>query len=112
MFIGKFVSEQSDIENFQRWLQSQLDDVKSIEDIEERERRQIQLESAIQETINFRTLVNLVQDIAPPFVERDSSVRVLSEEKVSKESSTGYCPSCEKPITSDIDFCINCGEFI
>ena len=49
------MAEQSDIEKFQRWLQSQLDDVKSIEDAEERERRQIQLESAIQEAINFLT---------------------------------------------------------
>ena len=106
------MSEQSDIEKFQRWLQSQLDDVKSIEDVEERERRQIQLECAIQETINFRSLMSLVQDIAPPFVERESPVRVVSEEKVSKESTVGFCLSCEKPITSDIDFCINCGEFI
>ena len=64
------MAEQSDIEKFQRWLQSQLDDVKSIEDAEERERRQIQLESAIQEAINFRNLMSLVQDIAPPFFER------------------------------------------
>ncbi|MBC64342.1 MAG: hypothetical protein CMB15_01730 [Euryarchaeota archaeon] len=106
------MSEQSDIEKFQRWLQSQLDDVKLIEDIEERKRRQIQLECAIQESINFRSLMSLVQDIAPPFVERESPVRVVSGEKVSKESSGGFCPSCEKPITSDIDFCINCGEFI
>ncbi len=105
------MSEQSDIEKFQRWLQSQLDDVKAIEDIEERERRQIQLECAIQETINFRSLMSLVQDIAPPFVERESPVRVVSDEKVSKNSSDGYCLSCDKPITSDIDFCINCGEF-
>jgi hypothetical protein len=107
-----FVSEQSDIEKFQRWLQSQLDDVKSIEDVDERERRQIQLECAIQETINFRSLMSLVQDIAPPFVERESPVRVVSEEKVSKESTGGFCLSCEKPITTDINFCINCGEFI
>ena len=106
------MSEQSDIEKFQRWLQSQLDDVKLIEDIEERKRRQIQLECAIQESINFRSLMSLVQDIAPPFVERESPVRVVSGEKVSKESSGGFCPSCEIPITSDIDFCINCGEFI
>ena len=106
------MSEQSDIEKFQRWLQSQLDDVKAIEDIEERERRQIQLECAIQETINFRSLMSLVQDIAPPFVERESPVRVVSDEKVSKNSPHGYCLSCDKPITSDIDFCINCGEFI
>ena len=106
------MSEQSDIEKFQRWLQSQLDDVKSIEDVEERERRQIQLECAIQEAINFRTLMSLVEDIAPPFVERESSVRVVSDEKVTKESSGGFCLSCEKTITSDIDFCINCGEFI
>ncbi len=83
------MSEQSDIEKFQRWLQSQLDDVKSIEDVDERERRQIQLECAIQETINFRSLMSLVQDIAPPFVERESPVRVVSEEKVSKESTGG-----------------------
>ena len=75
------MSEQSDIEKFQRWLQSQLDDVKAIEDIEERERRQIQLECAIQETINFRSLMSLVQDIAPPFLERESPVRVVSDEK-------------------------------
>ena len=56
--------------------------------------------------------MSLVEDIAPPFVERESSVRVVSDEKVTKESSGGFCLSCEKPITSDIDFCINCGEFI
>ena len=106
------MAEQSDIEKFQRWLQSQLDDVKSIEDAEERERRQIQLESAIQEAINFRNLVSLVQDIAPPFVERESSVRVVSDEEVVKESSGAFCSSCEKPITPELDFCTNCGEFL
>ena len=106
------MGEQSDIEKFQRWLQSQLGDVKLIEDLEEKERRQIQLESAIQEAINFRNLVSLVEDIAPPFVERESSVRVVSSEEVVKESSGGFCPSCEKPITPELDFCINCGEFL
>jgi hypothetical protein len=106
------MAEQSDIEKFQRWLQSQLDDVKSIEDAEERERRQIQLESAIQEAINFRNLMSLVQDIAPPFVERESSVRVVSDEEVFKESSGDFCSSCEKPITPELDFCTSCGEFL
>ena len=106
------MAEQSDIEKFQRWLQSQLDDVKSIEDTEERERRQIQLESAIQEAINFRNLMSLVQDIAPPFVERESSVRVVSDEEVVKESSGAFCSSCEKPITPELGFCTNCGEFL
>ena len=106
------MAEQSDIEKFQRWLQSQLDDVKSIEDAEEKERRQIQLESAIQEAINFRNLMSLVQDIAPPFVERESSVRVVSDEEVVKESSGAFCSSCEKPITPGLDFCTNCGEFL
>ena len=106
------MAEQSDIEKFQRWLQSQLDDVKSIEDAEERERRQIQLESAIQEAINFRNLMSLVQDIAPPFVERESSVRVVSDEEVVKESSGSFCSSCEKPITPELDFCTSCGEFL
>ena len=81
------MAELSDIEKFQRWLQSQLDDVGSIEDVDERERRQIQLESSIQETINFRSLMSLVEDIAPPFVERESSVRVVSNDEVVKESS-------------------------
>ena len=106
------MAEQSDIEKFQRWLQSQLDDVKSIEDAEERERRQIQLESAIQEAINFRNLMSLVQDIAPPFVERESSVRVVSDEEVVKESSGAFCSSCEKTISQELDFCTNCGEFL
>ncbi|MDB3871110.1 hypothetical protein OAH71_01390 [Euryarchaeota archaeon] len=106
------MAELSDIEKFQRWLQSQLDDVGSIEDVDERERRQIQLESSIQETINFRSLMSLVEDIAPPFVERESSVRVVSNDEVVKESSGSFCSSCEKPITPELDFCINCGEFL
>ena len=106
------MTEHSEIEKFQRWLQSQLDDVQSIEDVSERERRQIQLESAIQEAITFRNIMSLVKDIAPPFVERDSPVRVISDEEVVKESSDYICSSCEKPVASDIDFCTNCGEFL
>jgi predicted amidophosphoribosyltransferase len=56
--------------------------------------------------------MSLVQDIAPPFVERESSVRVVSDEEVVKESSGAFCSSCEKPITPELDFCTNCGEFL
>ena len=50
------MAEPSEMENFQRWLQTQLSMTSSIEDPIERERRRLQIESAIREAIAFREL--------------------------------------------------------
>ena len=107
------MTKLSDIERFQRWSQSSLAETENIENEKEKLRRQIQIESAIQETIRYKDLLLISEEIAPPFVERNSPVRVFDQnENVKKENINSTCGSCEKQISSDLEFCPNCGEFL
>jgi hypothetical protein len=107
------MAELSDIERFQRWLQSILAETENIENEKEKLRRQIQIESAIQETIRYKELISISEEIAPPFVERNSPVRVFDQnESVKKENTNSTCGSCEKQISPDLEFCPNCGDFL
>ena len=104
------MKEPSDIERFQRWLQSELSAASANEDKEEREKRQIQIEIAISEAIKFRQLVDSVT-IASPFIQRDSNVREPNNSEVKPTVKSGECHSCGAIRTSDIEFCPVCGEF-
>ena len=107
------MSEPSELERFQRWLQSSLGETENIDNSEERDRRQLQLESAIQLTIQFNDLTEISNDIAPPFAERESPVRIFDkDESVKKQTKGSICNSCEEQVSSDLEFCPTCGEFL
>ena len=106
------MSGNSEIERFQRWLQSELSLASDIEDPLERDRRQTQLEIAISETLRFRETVDSIGGpVAAPFVERESPVRNPTNHEVKPSVALGECHSCGAKKSDDIEFCPVCGEF-
>ncbi|HJM13634.1 MAG TPA: hypothetical protein QF641_03990 [Candidatus Thalassarchaeaceae archaeon] len=106
------MSGNSEIERFQRWLQSELSLASDIEDPLERDRRQTQLEIAISEALRFReTLESIGGSVAAPFVERESPVRKPTNIEVKPSVALGECHSCGAKMSGDIEFCPVCGEF-
>ena len=109
------MSDSDVIEQFQRWLQARLAISEQIEDPSERQRAALQVESAIQLAIQYRDVVDMTpENIAPPFVEREDSVRVISDDE--SLSSSGrqdatICQKCDAEMTHDLEFCPACGEY-
>ena len=109
------MSDSEPIEQYQRWLQARLVIAEQIDDPSERLRATLQVESAIHLAIKYRELVELTpDDIAPPFVEMDSPIRIISDED-SVTSTTIHdsttCTKCDTEMTEDLEFCPACGEY-
>ena len=109
------MSDSESIEQYQRWLQARLAIAEQIDDPSERLRVTLQVESAIHLAIKYRELVELTpDDIAPPFVEMDSPIRIISDED-SVTSTTIHdsttCTKCDTEMTEDLEFCPACGEY-
>ena len=109
------MSDSEAIDQYQRWLQARLTIAEQIDDPSERLRATLQVESAIHLAIQYRELVELTpDDIAPPFVEVDSPIRILSDEDsvISTTShDTTICTKCDAEMTLDLEFCPACGEY-
>tara|TARA_Y100000768_G_scaffold379630_1_gene355620 strand:- start:214 stop:534 length:321 start_codon:yes stop_codon:yes gene_type:complete len=106
------VESTSEIERFQRWLQSELAEASSIEDKGERERRLLQIDIAISETIRYRGILeNLEKSTSSPFVYRANPVRKPSNSEVKPISKSGECHICGAIKSNDLEFCPVCGEF-
>ena len=102
----------SELERFQRWLQSELAMATSIEDKTDRDRRLLQIEIAISEVVRYREiLINLESTTSSPFVERESKVREQNNTDVKPVTKIGECHSCGAEKISDLQFCPVCGEF-
>ncbi|MBK70023.1 MAG: hypothetical protein CMB53_01300 [Euryarchaeota archaeon] len=107
------MAEPNDMENFQRWLQTQLSMTSSIDDPVDRERRRLQIESAIREAISFRESLKILEElqVSPPFVNSEKSVRSISEpQSTNSRSDITRCPICDSEIEQDLGFCTVCGE--
>ena len=108
------MAHEEGIEQFQRWLQARLPMAEQIEDPAERNRALQQIESAIQLTIQYGTLLSEADEVVPsPFVERDSPVRVVEDARVTSKDAydESMCRNCEADMSGDLDFCPACGEF-
>ena len=109
------MSDSEAIDQYQRWLQARLTIAEQIDDPSERLRATLQVESAIHLAIQYRELLELEHDdIAPPFVEVDSPIRILSDEDsvISTTShDTTICTKCDAEMTQDLEFCPACGEY-
>ena len=106
------MSGTSELDRFQRWLQSRLADLDRIESQEERIRISNRLQNAIQECINFKQNMKLNDSIENPFITRDEPVRAINESEVTSEKiSVGRCNKCDAELLGDLDFCSLCGEF-
>ena len=104
--------DASELERFQRWLQSELAIATSIEDKTDRDRRQLQIEIAISEVVRYREILNnLESTTSSPFVERESKVREQNNTDVKPVTNMGECHSCGAEKISDLQFCPVCGEF-
>lgn len=109
---GLDVINTSELERFQRWLQSELANASLLDDKDDRERRTLQIELAISEVMRYREILSsLDQSHASPFVEREESVRVKNNSEVKPVTKSGECHSCGAEKLSDLQFCPICGEF-
>ena len=112
MLAGNNVIDASELERFQRWLQSELAIATSIEDKTDRDRRLLQIEIAISEVVRYREILNnLESTTSSPFVERESKVREQNNTDVKPVTKIGECHSCGAEKISDLQFCPVCGEF-
>ena len=112
MLYPHVVVDTSELERFQRWLQSELANASLIDDKNDRGRRTLQIELAISEVVRYREILSsLDQSQASPFVEREESVRVQNNSEVKPVSKSGECHSCGAEKLSDLQFCPVCGDF-
>ena len=109
----KTVSNSRDIERYQRWIQIQLAETENIEDLDERDRRRLQLEISISEVIRYREFLEKLDDrISSPFVEVTNEILPKPDKEVTATVKvSGECASCGESLSPDIDFCPFCGNF-
>ena len=112
MLCRLIVADISELERFQRWLQSELANASLLDDKDDKGRRTLQIELAISEVMRYREILSsLDQSHASPFVEREESVRLQNNSEVKPVTKSGECHSCGAEKLSDLQFCPVCGEF-
>ena len=110
----RVMSDGPSLSDFMRHLQAVLEESEEITDRIERETRQLQIESAIQEAIifgnRFRELKE--QGIDPLHIVLPTS-REEVPQHVSKldtlSISSEHCKECGARLENDLDFCPSCG---
>ena len=100
------------LEEFRRWLQTEIKEIEELEDGVDKDKRLLQLEMALQEAMAFDAAWELRAESSIAPVIREKSVRLLksSPESDTQPSSTGICTSCEAEFEDDLPFCPACGE--
>ena len=108
------MSDGPSLSDFMRHLQAVLEESEEIADRRERESRQLQIESAIQEAIifgnRFRELKEQGLDplhIVLPTSREDVSQHVSKLDTLS--ISSAHCKECGERLENDLDFCPSCG---
>ena len=101
------------LEEFRRWLQTEIREIESLDADSNLEKRMIQLESALQEAMAFTAAweIRRESDVTP--VVKEKSVRLISASPDTEEKSLGVgsiCSACEAEIEDDLPFCPSCGE--
>lgn len=109
-----FMSDGPTLSEFMRHLQAILDESQEIPDRTERETRQLQIESTIQEAIIFGNRYReLVEHGIDPLRVVQSSERDGIPQHVSKVESlnvgNAHCSGCGAHLDNDLDFCVSCG---
>ena len=100
------------LEEFRRWLQTEIKEIEELEDGVDKDKRLLQLEMALQEAMAFDAAWELRAESSIVPVIREKSVRLLKSapESDSQPPSTGICTSCEAEFEDDLPFCPACGE--
>ena len=103
---------QPSLEDFRRWLQTEINSLESEESGISHEERLLQLETALQEAMAFSAAWQLRTEASILPVVREKSVRLLSDapQKSATSGNTVFCNTCETEIEEDLGFCPVCGE--
>ena len=101
------------LEEFRRWLQTEIKEIEALDADSSLANRLIQLESALQEAMAFTAAweIRTESEVIP--VIQEKAVRLLSSSDDFTEQPTvsgGICPSCEAEVEDDLPFCPACGE--
>ena len=101
------------LEEFRRWLQSEIKEIEALDGGPNVDKRLIQLEMALQEAMAFNAAWELRTESSIMPVIQEKAVRLLSaspELTSSSDGPTGTCTVCEAEIDEDLPFCPTCGE--
>ena len=99
------------LNDFRLWLQSEIRSLEDVERSKDFEKRQLQLDMALQEAMSFQAAWDIRKEaeITPTVQER--AVRLISGAPASEEGIlSGTCPHCDSTMAGDLDFCDQCGE--
>ena len=116
------MADETTVDELIRFLQAELENCSEISDSEMREKRQWQLESAIQESIAFLNDVRERVARNSKVFETDESVRVIARSvNISKEKQSSinqqeivegvFCKHCDLELVEDLSFCPGCGKY-
>ena len=109
------MGEHPTVDEFQRHLQTELEKSDEISDPVERDRRRLQIESAIQEAIAFNYRWKELKDAGDDPVELEKAVRLIATsdtiQRKSAQADADNCSFCEEPLDGDMEFCVSCGKF-
>lgn len=100
------------LEEFRRWLQTEIAALESPNQSSIEEERLLQLEMALQEAMAFTAAWKLRTEASIAPTVRERSVRLLSDGPQSQNETQNRvkCNSCDALIDDDLGFCPVCGE--
>ena len=101
------------LEEFRRWLQSEIKEIEELEDGPNIQKRLIQLEMALQEAMAFNAAWELRAEESIIPVIQEKAVRLLSESPEiipDAGAQKGVCSACDAETDEDLPFCPACGE--
>ena len=100
------------LEEFRRWLQSEIRELEELDDDTHVLKRLLQLEMALQESMAFSAAWQIRTESSITPVVQEKSVRLLSAspdaEQVPRHNGT-LCTACGSEIDEDLPFCPTCG---
>jgi hypothetical protein len=110
------MSEAPTMEEFILHMQAELDTCEEITDAVERQHKQWQLETSIQQAVlfsnRFKELLRIGKDplkIVEALSMPDGPSAEEAKQAIAKVG--GFCSSCGSTMQDDLDFCANCGEY-
>jgi hypothetical protein len=98
-----------------RHLQTELARADDIFDGHERKRRQLQIETSMQEALSFQQRYKILDDEGIDPIKINKAVRLIqTAETVAsspvKNAEVGQCEKCQATLEEDLDFCPACGK--
>ena len=100
------------LEEFRRWLQSEIRELESLDDGQNIAKRLLQLEMALQESMAFTAAWEIRSESEVTPVIQEKSVRLISASPDAEPKSHGgcsVCSACDAEIDEDLPFCPTCG---